>query len=249
MEDFTVNYLGSSLEDGVLVTSTKSEEYIVQRTDEILAEALRGYNTANRKYQQSVFIDETSSNAELTIDRLNTLATGIHNTLANVISANEIILKILDTNPLFGLAYSILCSVINTDYKLIYANPYNIKTDEKEMNEIRACIEAFNNDIEIKEVIKNAISGSYLEGNYVLYLSLDKNKVPQIQNFPISLCYPSYYMSGNDRILEFNVSDLKNRIRKTYPKTKKNKAVYYESIGKEIQANYPDEVYKGYTDN
>ena len=249
MEDFTVSYIGLPPDNSdVLVTSFQNTEYIQNKTEAILAEAIQGYDVANRKYQSSVFSNETSSNTELTLDRINSLATGIHGTLENITSANEVILKTLDTNPLFGLAYSILYAVINTDYKLIYSNPYNIKADETTMNQVRTLIEAFNNDVEIKEIIRNGISGVYLEGNYILYLSLDKTKIPQIKNFPLSLCYPSYYMNGNDRILEFNISDLKNRISKTYTKTKKNKAVYYENIEKEIQANYPAEVYKGYKD-
>ena len=248
MEDFTVSYIGSPPNADILVTSAQNKEYIAQQTEQILADAIRGYDTEKRKYQSSVFPDETSSNTELTIDRINELATGIHSTLDNVISANEIILKALDTNPLFGLAYSILTSVINTDYKLIYSNPYKVEVDETTMSDVKTLIEVFNNDVEITEVIRNAISGSYLEGNHVLYLALDKKKVPQIQNFPISLCYPSYYMSGNDRILEFNVADLKTKLRKTYAKTKKNKAVYYEKIEEEVKDNYPAEVYTGFKD-
>lgn len=248
MEDFIVSYIGSPPNADVIVTSAQNKEYITQRTEQILADALRGYDTEKRNYQSSVFPDENSSNTELTIEHINELATGIHSTLDNVISANEIILKILDTNPLFGLAYSIFTSVINTDYKLIYSNPYKVEVDEQTMNEVKTLIEVFNNDVEITEVIRNAISGSYLEGNHILYLALDKSKVPQIQSFPLSLCYPSYYMSGNDRILEFNVADLKTRLRKTYPKTKKNKAVYYDKIEEEVKDNYPTEIFKAFKD-
>lgn len=246
MEDFTVSYLVSPENNEVLVTSFKNKEFIQKETDRILAEALTKYDLTNRKPQSSVFPSEDNSSTELTIDQINTLAIGIHSTLDNILSANDYILRTLDTNPLFGLAYTILYAVINTNYKVIYSNPYNLEVDETTMTEIRALIEAFNNDVELSEVIRNSITGAYTEGNYVLYLALNKQKVPQIQNFPISLCYPSYYMSGNDRILEFNITDLKNKIRKTYTKTKKNKAVYYENIEKEIQDNYPDTVYKGY---
>lgn len=246
MEDFNIDYIGSIDKDTILLTSAQSKDKIQKMTDKILANAIENYGT--NKYQSSVFVPDNSNSNELTIDTVNKLANGIHNSLDNVVSANSLILNVLDTNPLIGLAYSIFYAVINTKYRIIYANPYGIESDETTLSEIKTLIEAFNDDVGIEDIIRNAISGAYIEGNYVMYLSLNKNKVPQIQNFPISFCYPSYYMSGNDRVLEFNVSDLKNKLRKTYTKTKKNKAIYYENIEKEIQNNYPSEVYRAYKD-
>ena len=246
MEDFKVDYLGDYNNGQILVTSTKSEAEIQKRTNEILSAALNRYGNSAKQYQSSVFTADDSNNNELTIDEINTLANGIHSTLANVTESNTYILRMLDTNPLFGLAYSIFYAVINTNYRLIYSNPYGIETNENILQEVRDLIDAFNNDVSIEDVIRNALSGVYTEGNYVLYLELDKNKLPQIQNFPLSFCYPSYYMSGNDRVLEFDVNKLKNKLRKTYTKTKKNKAVYFENIEKEIKANYPAEVYQAY---
>ena len=246
MEDFKVDYLGNYNNGQILVTSTKSEAEIQKRTNEILSAALNRYGNSAKQYQSSVFTADDSNNNELTIDKINTLANGIHSTLANVTESNTYILRMLDTNPLFGLAYSIFYAVINTNYRLIYSNPYGVETNENILQEVRDLIDAFNNDVSIEDVIRNTLSGVYTEGNYVLYLELDKNKLPQIQNFPLSFCYPSYYMSGNDRVLEFDVNKLKNKLRKTYTKTKKNKAVYFENIEKEIKANYPAEVYQAY---
>ena len=246
MEDFKVDYLGDYNNGQILVTSTKSEAEIQKRTNEILSAALNRYGNSAKQYQSSVFTADDSNNNELTIDKINTLANGIHSTLANVTESNTYILRMLDTNPLFGLAYSIFYAVINTNYRLIYSNPYGIETNENILQEVRDLIDAFNNDVSIEDVIRNALSGVYTEGNYVLYLELDKNKLPQIQNFPLSFCYPSYYMSGNDIVLEFDVNKLKNKLRKTYTKTKKNKAIYFENIEKEIKANYPAEVYQAY---
>ena len=246
MEDFKVDYLGNYNNGQILVTSAKSEAEIQKRTNEILSAALNRYGNSAKQYQSSVFTADDSNNNELTIDKINTLANGIHSTLANVTESNTYILRMLDTNPLFGLAYSIFYAVINTNYRLIYSNPYGVETNENILQEVRDLIDAFNNDVSIEDVIRNTLSGVYTEGNYVLYLELDKNKLPQIQNFPLSFCYPSYYMSGNDRVLEFDVNKLKNKLRKTYTKTKKNKAVYFENIEKEIKANYPAEVYQAY---
>ena len=246
MEDFKVDYLGNYNNGQILVTSAKSEAEIQKRTNEILSAALNRYGNSAKQYQSSVFTADDSNNNELTIDKINTLANGIHSTLANVTESNTYILRMLDTNPLFGLAYSIFYAVINTNYRLIYSNPYGIEINENILQEVRDLIDAFNNDVSIEDVIRNTLSGVYTEGNYVLYLELDKNKLPQIQNFPLSFCYPSYYMSGNDRVLEFDVNKLKNKLRKTYTKTKKNKAVYFENIEKEIKANYPAEVYQAY---
>lgn len=249
MEDFEVNYMGTTPldEDTVLVTSAGNKQFIEEKTQEILRSAIDSYN-GNRIRQSSVFTDDTFTANTLTVDRINTLAVGINSDLTKVLDANTYILQALNTNDLFGLAYSIMYSVINTHYKTIYNNPYKVEVDETTMEDVRTLIDAFNQDVGLSYIIRNAIAGTYIEGNYSMYLILDKKKLPQIQNYPLSLCYPSYYMYGNDRILEFNINDLKSKIRKTYQKTKKNKGVYYDNVDKEIKDNYPQEIYKGYSD-
>ena len=163
MEDFKVDYLGNYNNGQILVTSAKSEAEIQKRTNEILSAALNRYGNSAKQYQSSVFTADDSNNNELTIDKINTLANGIHSTLANVTESNTYILRMLDTNPLFGLAYSIFYAVINTNYRLIYSNPYGIEINENILQEVRDLIDAFNNDVSIEDVIRNTLSGVYTE--------------------------------------------------------------------------------------
>lgn len=250
MENYDIDFSHVDIDnDTELVTSFKdSEELIRVRTQRILSQSMDTYD-AKRTFQSSVFTSDSTNSNELTVDYINQLATGINSTLDNVLRANEIILKSLNTSALFGLAYSILYSNINTNYRLVFNNPYKIEASDEELESIKNLIEGFNHDIDLEELIRDAISGTYVEGNYNLSLSLNKGQVPQIRHYPLAICYPSYYMYGNDRVLEFNINDLKNRIKKTYSKNKKNKAIYYDNIEKEIKDTYPDEVYSGYKSN
>jgi len=80
-----------------------------------------------------------------------------------------------------------------------------------------------------------------------MYLRLKDNGAI-IDHYPLNIAYPSDYRVNTERVVEFSIDNLKTRLRKTYQKTRKNKAVYFDTIQNEIKANYPTEVVKAYND-
>ena len=152
-----------------------------------------------------------------------------------------------------GRAYECIYSNINTNYKLSYPTPTD-EDSEEVFERVKAEIENFNKFIGIKDLIRDAVAGTFLEGNYSTYLRLEKtgNDITSavIDHYPLDICYPSDYYIDKDSILEFNIQTLRDRLSKTYIKSRKEKkAIYFERLQKEVEANYPPEVYKAFSNN
>lgn len=246
MDDYEVEYMATPIDENtVLVTSDHDAAWIEERYDEILRSALENYPTAAHN---SVLVSDTTSGQTLSLEYIDQLASGLNSSVANVITANAIILQKILSDAFFGQTYESVVKNINTDYKLSYGR-YEEDNDYADvLPDVKAAIKYFNQSVGIKRLIRDAISGTYAEGNYVLYLRNEKNKRPTIDWYPLSIAYPSDYLYDHRNVIEFSIDNLKSRLRKTYQKTRKNKAVYYENIDKEVQANYPKEVVKAYRD-
>ena len=244
MDNFQVEYAASKIDDDT--TLITSAEDIEAKSAQIIAAALNDYPTNG---QSSVHLTDNTSSQTLTIDYIDTLANGLNSSLDNVLTANALILQRILSDGLFGGAYEAVVSNINTNYKLIWGGHGDDEDfDEESLQPVKQAIAQFNEMVDLRSIIRPAIAGTYAEGSYPMYLRLGKNVKPVIDHYPLTVCYPSDYRYQGKYVLEFNVNNLKSRLQKTYKKNKKRKAIYFEDVKKEIQANYPGEVYKAYTD-
>jgi len=245
--NFEVSYNTSKIDDDtVLVTTAADKKDIESKYTQILESALDNYN-AKKPEQYSVFPTDTTSSTSLTVDYVDQLSVGLNSSIDNLRTANALILRNVIEDSLLGRAYESIVSNINTNYRLNYGESYNSKTTEDQWKDIKYLINSFNKDIDIEKLIRDSISIAYLEGNYPLYLRLKDNGAV-IDHYPLNIAYPSEYEVNGEAVLEFSIDNLKSRLRKTYQKTRKNKAVYFENIQKEIKSNYPSEVVKAYND-
>lgn len=242
-----ISYNESKIDDDtVLVTSAANKQDIESRYDSILSSALDNYNTKKPEMYSVYPADETSSTS-ITIDYIDQLAVGLNSTISNLRTANSLILRNVVSDSLLGRAYESIVANINTKYRLNYPETYKDKTTDEQWDDVKYLINSFNLDINIESLIRDSISIAYLEGNYPMYLRIKDNGAV-IDHYPLAICYPSDYRINGENALEFNIDNLKSKLRKTYTKNRKNKAVYFENIQKEIKANYPSEVVKAYND-
>lgn len=243
-----VQYMKSELSDGTTLV-TASVPYGM--TDEqfekgILTAMMEEYQNDVRKRQYSVFTKENAYAATLTLEEIRSLAVGIHSDLNKILKLNNYLLQYVTIDAYMGRAYECIYSNINTEYKLTYPQPLE-SDDPKVFEQVKSEIENFNQFINIKDLIRDAVAGTFLEGNYSTYLRLLKkgNDVVSavVDHYPLEICYPSDYCIDSDSILEFDLRTLKTRLMKTYKKTKKSKkALYFKDALDEINANYPPEV-------
>lgn len=251
IEDFDISYNKDNIIDDngnevTVITSASSIDDIIKREKEIMADSLNDYSaTKDGKY--SVYVNETTNNNSLTLSYIDNLAQGIHSTLNNILNANRMIDRYIVEDGLMGYAYSCIISNINTNYKLLYNGLDNDGKESKDNEKIKNIITQFNKDVDIKRFIRDSISTTYTEGNCVSILRLDNDNA-YIDIMPLELAYPSDYKSNGADIIEVDVNSIKSRLQKTYKKTKKNKAVYFDNLLKEVQANFAPEIVKAYKD-
>ena len=250
-----VEYMGTELNDGTMVVTASVPDNMTPEQLEqfIFTSVMEEYKINPKKRQYSVITNETATQAVLTLEKIVSLAVGIHSNLTKLLELNNIILQYVTIDAYMGRAYECIYSNINTDYKLNFPKP--LEGDDPEIfKEVEREILNLNQFINIKDLIRDAIAGTFLEGNYSTYLRLivdknDKEKVISavIDHYPLEMCYPSAWSIDKDPILEFDVRKLKSLLSKNYPKTRKNrKPIYFSDVNEEIKKTYPPEVFRAY---
>lgn len=206
------------------------------------------------EYNRFSLVDNGASvsNVAFTLEDLNLIAANINTNQNTLLTANQYILQSILLDAYMGRAYEIIYANINTEYRLTYPELSEDYTEE-DLEKVKTEIENFNKFINIEKNIKEPIMGVFREGNYSMFLRLvrdGENIVSAlIDHYPLKVCYPSNYLVDGDTILEFNIAEMKARIKSNYPKTRKGrKEIYFEKVSNEIKANYPEEVYQGFVD-
>lgn len=237
----------SVLEGDTPITLITSQDDLTAKELQIVNSALEKYGT-NGARMSEVFATESTDSTVLTLEDVNELAIGINSDHDKVLRANRIILRNVVADGILGRAFECVTSNINTEYHLTYPiEEDGDDIDPETLKEVKRLIDSFNDEINLKHLIREAASVAYLEGNYPMYLQLDNtNGGAVVSHYSLSLAYPSVYKTNGNPILEFSIKDLKSMLKKTYPKNKKKKSIYYDNMDKEVQAIYPPEVLEGY---
>ena len=245
-DDFEINFSATKVDDDTTaVTGFMTAEQIRENEAKILSAAMNKYEASK---QYSVHTSDSTNSNTLTIDYIDELANGIHTNLKNLIAANQLLVKYVDEDGSMGYAYSVIRANTPTNYTMVYDNALLSAESEDTIAEIKSLVNNFNKNVKIERLIRESISTAYLEGNVPIVLRITKNGYA-VDFLPLDIAYPSGYKFNGDPILEFDVNALKTKLQKTYKKTRKNKAIYFENIAKEIEANFSKEVYDAYKDN
>lgn len=245
-DDFEVSLSATRIDnDTTVVTGFMTAEEIQKNEAKILSAAMQKYEGSK---QYSVHTNDSTNSNTLTIDYIDELANGIHTNLKNLIAANQLLVKYVDEDGSMGYTYSVIRANTPTNYTLVYDNKLLSEQGEEKVAEIKSLINQFNKDVKIKRLIRESISTAYLEGNVPVVLRITKNGYA-VDFLPLDIAYPSGYKFNGDPILEVDVNALKTKLQKTYKKTRKNKAIYFENIAKEIEANFNKEILDAYRAN
>lgn len=240
-DDFMVTISAKGDEETVVVTSFA--EQLTQYEDKILIAALKDYDATKKQY--SAYTLDKSSNDTLTPTLIDELSNGIQSDLTKVLTANGLIRKYIITDDIIGKTYESIESNVNTNYKLSYSNFTKQRNKSKKLDTVKATVETFNRQINLRQLIRDSIPLTYAEGTYILCLRYDGNSYT-VDHYPLGVAYVSEYTFGGKPVVCIDIKELENRLKKTYSKDKKNKPIFFENIEKDIQANYPKEVYDAY---
>lgn len=246
MDNFEVVLGPTKIDDDTyLLSSTASWDELDGYERSLELAMLRDYN--GRKIDtSSVIMTDTSNTNELTLELVDELALNINSSYDKVHRANAIIRQQIHTNGIFGRFYEIMKENIPTTYKISYGTLEQDESRAEELADVKFLIDSFNKDVCIEDVIQEAIIGTIAEGNYSLYLRMTSGNSASIDHYPLEICRPSGYKTRGNDILQFDIQQLKAKLQKVYPKTRKNKKIYFESMKPEVKANYPAEVYTAY---
>lgn len=238
--DFVVESAATQVDDNTMIMT--ASEKIDEKTMEMLLAAMQKYDY--NKELWGVKFSSSSSSTELTVDRLTELLTGINSSLSNVRSLNEYVHLFINRDDIFGAAYTALVANINTKYKLIYGS----ETGRNKMKQLKAAkevIEQFNRSIRLEKLINDAVIATMVDGNYCMYLRLDGGNAT-VDHYPLGVVEVTDYTIRGYPVCQINLSEFKSRLRKTYTKDKRGKALYFENLDKEVAANFPPEVQQAY---
>ena len=238
-EDFDVIF-ASKTDDGTIITT--SAESFAQRQ---LSIALSVYDPKNDNY--SVYLNEGASPSKsLSIDEIDDLLTNTQNDLSKVLKINAYNRKLINKNDIVGKTVESIDTNINTDVKISYTGLRDGRNKKKQLEACKNLIKDVNEGIKINQLIRNSITTSYVEGNWISYLRHDNTDNYTVDVYPLGVCEISDYNVNGEPVVLFNIADLRNRLSKAYKRNKNNKPLFFENIEEEVKANYPKEVYEAF---
>ena len=229
-------------------TTDSTNTTIVTTTENVwnerLQSAISNYDPSNKIY--STYLNNNRDSAEtLTFSKLDILSINPQSNLNNILEINNIIRQYINKDDMIGKTYETIESNVNTTYKLSNNEFITGKNKQKTLERANTLIEKFNTNINIKNFLRCAITTTYSEGNYCCCLRQKKDNYV-IDFFPLGVAIVSDYSVNGEPYLLIDVNELKSRLQKTIIKTKKNKALFFDSIEEDVKNNYPKEVYTAY---
>lgn len=239
-EDFDVVLASGLDEETVLLTTSELSE---QKLEAALRAALSAYDPENRQY--SAFLNETASSETVTPDRIKELAKNLQTNLANILTVNGIIRRYINENDLIGITYDAIEANVNTEFKCTYKKFPEQRNKSKAVENAKDVIDDFNEQINVRKLLRTAIPLTYAEGTYIMYLrQKDENYI--VDYYPLGVAEISDYSQNGRPIVLINIAKLKTALSKTMLKDRARKPVFFKDQEEEVQENYPDEVYQAY---
>lgn len=238
-EDFDVIFV-SKADDGTVVATTP-----LSIRDQKLQLALSQYDPENKKY--SVYLNEgISPSKSISVEEIEELSTNTQNDLNKILRINAYNRKLINKNDIVGKTVESIDTNINTEIKLTYGNVDEGRNKKKKLEECKRFIKDFNSSIKVQQLTRNAITTSYVEGNWISYLRHEDKDNYTVDIYPLGVCEITETMVNGEPIIWFNIKELRKRLQKVYRKTKKRKPLMFENMEEEVKNSYPKEVYDAF---
>ena len=238
-EDFDVIFV-SKADDGTVVATTP-----LSIRDQKLQLALSQYDPENKKY--SVYLNEgISPSKSISVEEIEELSTNTQNDLNKVLRINAYNRKLINKNDIVGKTVESIDTNINTEIKLTYGNVDEGRNKKKKLEECKRFIKDFNTSIKVQQLTRNAITTSYVEGNWISYLRHEDKDNYTVDIYPLGVCEITETMVNGEPVIWFNIKELRKRLQKVYRKTKKRKPLMFENMEEEVKNSYPKEVYDAF---
>ena len=238
-ENFDVIFTSKADDDTYVTTSAENI------TRKQLSIALSVYDPKNDNY--SVYLNEgVTPSKSLSINEIDELLTNTQNDLSKILKINAYNRKLINKNDIVGKTVESIDTNINTDIKITYGHAEEGRNKKKMLESCKTLIKDVNDGIKVKQLTRNAVTTSYIEGNWIAYLRHENNDNYTVDYYPLGVCEISDYNINGEPIVLFDINNLRSRLSKTYKRNRKNKALFFNTMEEEVKANYPKEVYDAF---
>ena len=238
--DFDISFMSRVDENTTILTTS---EKIEQKINEMMLSAIERYDPSNRQY--SAYMLDKSNDDIITPNYIDELVRGINTNVKQVQKANALVKRYILTDDIIGKTYESIESNVNTQIRLNFPKLTDSKRVQKKISTARIIIDNFNDQINLKQLIRDSIPLTYANGNRILCLKYN-GKSYIVDYYPVGIAEISSYDNRGNPIVKINMTELQNRLKKTYTKNKKGKPQFFKNIEEEIKANFPLEVYEAY---
>lgn len=211
-------------------------EKIQAHDDEHFYAAIQKYNPNAQLY--STYTKDSTTAEDITIDRLNELASNVHSDLNSVLQLNAMIRKAAVLNGYVGKTLESIYANCNTEYRLVWPDAEG-RNKKKVLDSAKLVIEDFLRQISAEELIRDGITTAYAEGNRYLFLRIEGGNYI-VSKLPLGITYMSDYNVNGVPALEINLKSLENGLKKTYQTSgKTRKPLYMKNVEEDIKQNFP----------
>lgn len=227
----------------------KSAESRASFREQTILAAEQSYDPENRAY--SAYLADGGSAQGLSYDELETLSLSPQSDLSKTQRIISISRQYVNKDDLIGITAESIENNVNTEVRFAYPSSRKKSIAKAQVEKARALIADFNEKINLKRLIVMSISTAYRDGTFIAC----RRKVQSgdsfdyvVDYFPVGVALVSTYDVGGDPYVLIDIAELKTRLQKVYPKTKKRRGVFFDGLEDELKAAYPEEVYKAYRD-
>lgn len=227
-----------------IITST--QEKIDTASASMVRNALSTHDPENKMY--SAYLNLSGTANTLTLSQIEQYAENAQSNLDNVVNLNTIIRKQVNIDDLIGMVVQSVTNNINTEYTLSYHNFGTAKSKNNKLNKVKELINDFNNQIKIKQIIRQAVEMVYMEGNYNCMLR-NNGENWTVDFLPLGVCEMSGYNDNGRPIILINMASIKEALQKTMLKDRNNNPLFFNDTKEEIENNYPQEVVDAFNNN
>lgn len=254
----TLDYIENNNKDyKIIIASEDAEnddvkfvtaEKIQEQSENWMYQALQSFDNGGRQYSVQYAEESSSLQSATSIEDIKNLAFNAQNDLSKVQKINTLVRQASNEDDIIGMVHQSVESNLNSDVRISFNNlPKDYDPDIKKNAE--DIIKRFNKETNINEIMTNAITSTYIEGNNIMYLRSKKYKGVYhytIDKYPLGVAIISDYSENAIPRVLIDTTELTKRLQKTALRSKRNKPLFFANTTEEIKNNYPDEVISAY---
>ena len=233
------------MSDEYIVVTTKDGDFDAIETINKRAEAaLKDHGNKDTIYSR-IYQSDIAASDILTPRKMRYLADIPQDSLAKIMEINRIALIYANKDDIVGMVMNAIRTNLNTEYRLSFPNFDGKRNKGRTITRAEKIIEQFNEDIDIRGLIRKAIPGTYLNGNYLAYLRRNgKNYV--VDEYPLGIGILAPFLQDSQPIIMVDVNALNTRLLHFFPMYYGKQDLFFDKLDNEIKMNYPPEVYRAF---